>query len=89
MEIFVVEEVFWETLRVQCGDQLWVTDSDVDCLKGESLASTARFHQCDGGEGGDEGGEGRHQDGENQHEETREKAAVTVSWMTIFHKLQK
>ena len=48
-------------------------------MKGESLASTARFHQCDGGEGGDEGGEGRHQDGENQHEETREKAAVTVS----------
>ena len=48
-------------------------------MKGESLASTARCHQCDGGEGDDEGGEGRHQDGENQHEETREKAAVTVS----------
>lgn len=27
MEIFVVEEVFWETLRVQCGDQL-LTDQE-------------------------------------------------------------
>ena len=87
--------MWWQTShrsREKGGWRLGVTDRDVDCLKGESLASSARCHQCDGGEGDDEGGEGRHQDGQNQHEETREKAAVTVStwtWMTIFQQIAK